>query len=229
MHDELRSGRCRIWLVAMIVAGALWPPPGAAQDGKGLDKPLSESTYNPLNLLSPGHFRVQDPKNLTAAEAEAIYQILRDDMRDRYALSELASAADYLDWTRYTTAPYKSVTHGRAYLNNYANDVAKAYGRYERAGVLPEGSVLAKDSFMVKKNGDVLPGPMALMEKMASGFNPDSGDWRYTQILPDGSILGTTNGENAEYVAFCMPCHQKAGAGRDHLFFPKMSVRAGVE
>ncbi len=107
MHDELRSGRCRIWLVAMIVAGALWPPPGAAQDGKGLDKPLSESTYNPLNLLSPGHFRVQDPKNLTATEAEAIYQVLRDDIRDRYALSELASAADYLDWTRYTTAPYK--------------------------------------------------------------------------------------------------------------------------
>ncbi len=229
MRVEFPWGVRHILLFGVIGLALSWTPPAAAQDGKGLDKPLSESTYNPLNLLSPGHFRVQDPKNLTAAEAEAIYQVLRDDMRDRYALSELASAAEYLDWTRYTTAPYKSVTHGRTYLNNYANDIAKAYGRYERAGVLPEGSVLAKDSFMVKKNGDVLPGPMALMEKMASGFNPDSGDWRYTQILPDGSILGTTNGENAEYVAFCMPCHQKAGAGRDHLFFPKMSVRAGVK
>ncbi len=41
------------------------------------------------------HFRVCDPADVTAAEAEEIYSELRDDMADIYALSGDAQAAAY--------------------------------------------------------------------------------------------------------------------------------------
>ena len=84
---------------------------------------------------------------------------------------------------------------------------------------MPVGSVLAKDSFEVTERGDVVTGPLALMEKMPAGFNPEGRDWRYTTIMPDGSLFGTTNGENTGRVEFCVECHIAAGDEQDHLFF----------
>ena len=84
---------------------------------------------------------------------------------------------------------------------------------------MPEGSVLAKDSFEVTELGDVITGPLSLMEKMQYGFNAESRDWRYTLIMPDGSLFGTTKGEGSERVIFCMECHITVGADQDHLFF----------
>ena len=72
---------------------------------------------------------------------------------------------------------------------------------------------------------DVLSGSLALMEKMAPGFNPEGRDWRYTMILPDGTLFGTTKGENAERVEFCMDCHIAAGEDQDHLFFVPEAYR----
>jgi len=71
--------------------------------------------------------------------------------------------------------------------------VAQAVGasqiaRFEAAGRLPVGSVIAKDSFSVTETGGILLGPLFVMEKMPAGFNPASGDWRYTLIQPDGRI-----------------------------------------
>jgi hypothetical protein len=59
---------------------------------------------------------------------------------------------------------------------------------------LPAGSVVAKDSFAVTAAGDVFAGPLFIMEKMSQGFNAASRDWRYTMIMPDGSVFGVTNG-----------------------------------
>ena len=102
--------------------------------------------------------------------------------------------------------------------NNYANSEANAYGR-EGAGPMPEGAVLAKDSFTVTRQGDVFTGPLFLMEKMPPGFAPDSRDWRYTMIMPDGSLFGTSKGEGSDRVEFCASCHATAGDAADHLFF----------
>ena len=71
----------------------------------------------------------------------------------------------------------------------------------------------------MRAGGDVLTGGLGLMEKMAPGFNPQSRDWRYTMVLSDGTIFGTTKGENAQRVEFCIECHQAAGDENDHLFF----------
>jgi hypothetical protein len=164
------------------------------------------------------HFRIRRPARLTPAEAEEIYRQLVDELVAGYAPSDDPAARDYRGWRRYNSAPYLSATHGNLYINNYVNEVGRAYGRFENAGILPVGAIIAKDSFVVDRNGEVRPGPLFIMEKMAKGFNYVSGDWRYTQIMPDGEVFGTTQGEGAERVEFCIGCHL-AVEQQDHLFF----------
>jgi class 3 adenylate cyclase len=165
------------------------------------------------------HFKVQNPADLSPSDAYTIYDRIAESMAAIYRKSGDSRAAVYQTWRRYNVTPYLSATHGERYVNNYANDVATAYGKFEEAGTLPQGSILAKDAFEVRAGGDVLTGGLGLMEKMAPGFNPESRDWRYTMILSDGTIFGTTKGDNAERVEFCIECHQAAGDENDHLFF----------
>ncbi|RMF36122.1 MAG: hypothetical protein D6754_11970 [Alphaproteobacteria bacterium] len=165
------------------------------------------------------HFRVENPAELSEADALTIYDRIIDDMVAAYRKSGDPSAGTYYRWRRYNTVPYLSATHGRRYVNNYANARAGAYGLYGRAGTLPAGSILAKDAFEVTENGDVVTGPLTLMEKMEPGFNPEGRDWRYTMILPDGTLFGTTNGPGSGRVEFCQNCHIAAGDEHDHLFF----------
>jgi hypothetical protein len=108
--------------------------------------------------------------------------------------------------------------HGDRYINHYANPLAKSYGQKGDAP-MPVGAVLAKDSFTVTSQGDVFTGPLFLMEKMAPGFSAETRDWRYTMIMPDGSLFGRTNDEGSERMAFCASCHKTAGDAADHLFF----------
>ncbi|NNJ75182.1 MAG: hypothetical protein HKP56_08480 [Anderseniella sp.] len=164
------------------------------------------------------HFRLKNPALLTGEDAERLYTELKSDMATRYGLSGQPGVVNYQTWKRYNRVPYPSVSHGNRYLSNYGNPAAAAYGRFEQAGRLPVGSILAKDSITVSKNGQAMPGALFLMEKMESGFNYVSGDWRYTMIMPDGSLFGTTNGEGTERVRFCISCHL-AVEQQDHLFF----------
>ena len=164
------------------------------------------------------HFRLKNPASLSAEDAERLYDELKSDMATRYEMSRQPGVANYQTWKRYNRGPYPSVSHGNRYLNNYGNPAAQAYGRYEQAGKLPVGSILAKDSITVSEEGKAMPGALFLMEKMQAGFNYVSGDWRYTMIMPDGSLFGTTNGEGTERVKFCISCHL-AVEQQDHLFF----------
>ena len=164
------------------------------------------------------HFRLQNPARLSGEEAQRLYGELKQQMAKSYGISKLPGTADYLIWKRYNTAPYRSVSHGNRFVSNYANSAASAYGLFEQAGRLPVGSMLAKDSVTVGEGGVAMPGALFLMEKMPSGFNYVSGDWRYTMVLPDGSNFGMTNGEGSERVKFCISCHL-AVEKQDHLFF----------
>jgi hypothetical protein len=164
------------------------------------------------------HFRVPNPARLSEADALSIYDRIRDDMAAAYRLSRNPLATQFYNWRRYNSAPYLSATHGDRYINNYANAKAKSYGR-KGAGPMPAGAVLAKDSFTVTGQGDVFTGPLFLMEKMAPGFSAKTREWRYTMIMPDGSLFGATNGAGSERVEFCAICHATAGESMDHLFF----------
>ncbi len=164
------------------------------------------------------HFRIRRPARLAPAEAEETYRQLVDELIAGYAPTDHPAARDYRNWRRYNSAPYLSATHGNLYINNYVNEAGRAYGSFENAGILPVGAIIAKDSFVVERNGVVRPGPLFVMEKMPKGFNYVSGDWRYTQIMPDGVFFGETLGEDADRVEFCIGCHL-AVEQQDHLFF----------
>ncbi len=164
------------------------------------------------------HFRAPSVAKLTPEGAAKVYAGIVKNLAKGYAASGNDIARAYRAWKRYNTYPYKSSSHGRRFLSNYANEAAASYGKYERAGRLPAGSVIAKDSFTMDAKGKVTPGPLFLMEKMPAGFNYVSGDWRYSMIMPDGTLFGETKGTNSKAVKFCIPCHL-ATEKTDHLYF----------
>lgn len=172
------------------------------------------------------HSRVTNPATLSGAEAQAIYDELTPEMETTFGLSPFDIARAYRSWDRFNTAPYRSATHGQRFVNNYANDVAVAYGRYEDAGVLPVGSVLVKDSFTATDDGMAEAGPLFVMEKREDGFNYVTGNWRYTLILADGTVYGQTLGDGAQRVEYCISCHLAASVGgSDHVFFVPEAFR----
>jgi len=154
---------------------------------------------------------------LTDAEAAAAYDCISGQMRAAYGKSGDAVAAGYLGWQRYSRVAYQSATHGERYVQNYANAKGRAYGAFEKAGRMPVGATLAKDSFAVTGNGHVAPGPLFIMEKMAAGFNRDSGDWKYTMIMPNGSVFGETKGRNTAGMRFCFECHMAVDEDQDSM------------
>jgi len=168
---------------------------------------------DPCNPCAPGGAVIE----LTPEEAAAAYECARDLLQEAYRVSGDPVADAYTDWNLYNTAPYLSALHGSRYVNNYGNALAESYGDWEQGAPMAVGGILAKDSFVVGADGGIGRGPLFLMEKMEAGFNPDSDDWKYSMILPDGNLFGVTNGVNSNAVEFCVTCH--LGAQVDHMFF----------
>ncbi len=165
------------------------------------------------------HPAIADPANITPSRAEEIYQAIRHRMRDRYAQSGDPLFSAYQDWKRFTRQPYRAGSHGERFVHHYVNEPAEIYGDYEKAGPLPTGSIVIKDSFTVTKRGQVMFGPLFLMEKMSDGFRSAAGTWRFMMLRPDGSVVGLTGGTNEAAVRFCAECHARAGAEQDFLYF----------
>ena len=191
--------------------------------------PCAAAACNPCSPCSP--CGAAAAVELTDAEAIAAYNCAKGVLKAGYAKSKLTSetgleiAAQYQDWRQFSTRSYVSDTHGGRFVQNYGNAVAKAYGKYENAGALPAGSVLAKDSFVVR-GGRVFAGPLFVMEKMPAGFKAASGNWRYTLVMPDGKVIGTTNGKGTNNVEFCIGCHATLGEETDSLLFLPDEYRA---
>lgn len=201
------------------------PLDAASPDVRKSDVRMSRISGDPAKPRR--HFRLREPAVLDPVRASELYTLVEEVLQRGYTRSGNAVAKSYRDWRRYNRAPYLSTTHGNHYLSNYANPVAEAYGRFENAGTLPQGSILAKDSFSVTIAGSIVLGPLFIMEKMAPGFNPSSGDWKYALVMPDGTFRGQTGGPNGEQVQYCIGCHLNVEQ-QDHLFFvpPKYRIPA---
>ena len=167
------------------------------------------------------HLKIENPAELKPSEALSIYQSIAVELSRGYAASKDKVAKTYRKWRLFNSAPYRSATHGNRYVNNYANE--KSYGK--PGAVMPPGTVVAKDSFTVTADSAVFGGALFLMEKLTPGASPENADWRYVMIMPDGSILGDSTGENPDQVTFCHDCH-KAKADEDYLFFLPEAYRA---
>lgn len=201
----------------LLACGAAYALTSGA-DGSGPG--VGASSNNRAVVQAPtGHPRIVRPADLDDARAEAIYRAIRDRLTAAYGMSNDPVAQAYVTWRRLNRHPYQSAQHGDRYVNNYANDIARNYGPSRISGPLPVGSQVAKDSFIVTRAGDILMGPLALMEKMPPGFDAATGDWRYMMIDANGNVVGMTGGLNADRMKFCNECHVKAPPGQDRLFF----------
>ena len=165
---------------------------------------------------------------LTEQEATTAYECIQRDLAEAYVRSGIPAAGEYLEWTRYSTKPYRSKGHEYRYLNNYANEIAdEYYSQYGDKLPMPVGSILAKDSFVSNKGGRIVLGALTLMEKMPIGFNSETGDWRFTMILPDGRIMGSTGDDDQVAVEFCVECHTKSK--KDFMMFLPRRYRLGFD
>jgi hypothetical protein len=147
-------------------------------------------------------------------------------MAGGYALAKLPILKNYQNWRRYNSEPYLSATHGQRYVNNYANKLTKNYGHLKKGEAYAPGTVFAKDTITVTSKKKTFPGAMFIMEKLAEGKSPDTGDWRYVMLLPDGSMFGDTTGDDPESVEYCHACHIQKSR-QDYVFFvPKQYLAA---
>lgn len=160
---------------------------------------------------------------LSPEEAGMAYDGLVGDLASGYAKSGLIDAG-YINWTRFTTTPYFSSVHSALTVHIYTNDIGEAAYSAYGGEAMPVGTIVAKDA-IGQTADDIVPAPMAFMEKMEPGFNPDTGDWRFAMIAPDGMVVGVTNGPNEGRIEFCVACHRAASAANDWLFFPPAGMR----
>jgi hypothetical protein len=203
--------------LALLLALAGWLEPLAQEAG---------SSAGAGSRWAASHFRVRDPARLTEEHAARTYLGIRDEMIAMYRLSRDPNAEAYARWPVYVSAPYQTAAHGDRYHNIYARSSERRYGRFEQAGEMAPGTVVAKDSFSVSADGKVYPGPLSIMEKLPAGASPETGDWRFTEIMPDGSVYGATGGPLAGNVAHCVGCHRVVAVTQDWLYFPPLSHRA---
>lgn len=179
----------------------------------------AKTASNPCGGANPcggGNPCAVEPPMLTVAEASAVYDCLKDDIRRAYLKSDNPVAREFRGWMRFSISPYPAEAHGSRYLLNYANGVAAAnYAKYEGLSNMPIGSIVAKEGFVQNHDGRNGVGPLFIMEKKQQGALPDSGGWHYTMIMPSGAVQ---RGQGIQ--KFCNDCHVRAGDDDFMMFMP---------
>jgi len=176
------------------------------------------------NTCNPCATRMKEPPALSDAEAVAGYDCVSPHMAKAYRKSCHPAAVAYRDWRRFSRVSYPAEAHGVRFMNNYANPAARVdYGKWEAAGDMPGGSVLAKDSFIVGDDGRISVGPLFLMTKGVAGSKAATRDWQYTMIMPGGGVR-----RDAALQKFCNDCHRRAGAEDDYLMFLPLPFRVSA-
>jgi hypothetical protein len=175
--------------------------------------------YNANAQEVPGaHLAIKNPAVLNTDEINKVYDQLKERMAGGYDLAKLPILKNYQSWKQYNSEPYNSSTHGKRYVNNYANKLVINYGKLKKGETYPAGTVFAKDTITITEQKKVFPGAMFVMEKLAEGKSPDTRDWRYVMVLPDGSLFGDSMGDEAKAVEYCHACHIQKSR-QDYVFF----------
>jgi len=163
---------------------------------------------------------VESAFDLSEADVVAVYDCIKDAMATGYAKGGDAVAADYRNWSVTSTRPAVAGPHGNRLLQTFANDIAaEQYLKFAEEGVvMPVGSVLAKESITIsKKKKAARVGPLFIMTKLDAGAAPETNDWLYGGIQPNGKPMKFKQ-------AFCHDCH--AGwEDQDFLAYPLEEVR----
>lgn len=187
--------------------------------------------------LAPGAAAGQDcrmtaetPRAVAPAEAQRLYDCIEQEIVAAYtAIEGVPGVPDYRGWQVVSTAPFVSRTHGNMFINHIVSPEALSLYRQweEMAGRLPTGTIVAKESFLIARDGRPRAGPLFLMEKAPEGEAAATGGWIYTRIFIDGRIE-RTGGEGDRSVRFCHDCHG-AVPHHDAMFFPPRDRRIGPD
>ena len=163
---------------------------------------------------------VEDAFDLDEAAVNVLYDCLKDKMATGYAKGGHEVGSDYRNWAVTSTRPAVAGPHGNRLLQTFANDIAaEQYLKFEDEGVvMPVGSVLAKESITVSiKKKKARPGPLFIMTKAAAGSVPETDDWVYDAVQPNGKPMKIKQ-------SFCHDCHVGWEA-QDSLAYPLEEVR----
>jgi hypothetical protein len=163
---------------------------------------------------------VEDPFDLDEAAITEIYACIGDRMAEAYAKEGDEVAAAYRNWTVTATRPAVQGAHGNRLLMTFANDIAA--GQYlkfaEEDVTMPAGSVLAKESITIStKKKEAAVGPLFIMTKGEAGSAPETGDWVYSAVQPNGKPMTFKQ-------SFCHDCHV-AWEAQDMMAYPMEEVR----
>lgn len=163
---------------------------------------------------------VEDFFDLDEGQVTALYACLEQKMADGYAKGGSEVGSDFRNWTVTSTRPAVEGSHGNRLLQTFANDKAAAqYLKFAEEGfTMPVGSVLAKESISFsKKKKTARPGPLFVMTKMETGSIPETDDWLYSGVQPNGKVMKIKQ-------SFCHDCHT-AWSAQDSLAYPLEEVR----
>jgi len=154
----------------------------------------------------------------------ALYECISEDLAAGYAGGDNEVAAEYRSWGVTATAPYSPGAHSDRLLLTFANDIA--YDTYVEYGYgddfsMPVGSILAKESFSLRNNGNPRPGPLFIMTKVEDGVADEFDNWVYSALQPNGNAMGIQQ-------SFCHDCHV-GFADQDNLGYPAPDVRFETE
>ncbi len=161
-----------------------------------------------------------DPFELDEAAVVALYDCIKDKMAAGYSKHEDEVGSAYRNWTVSSTRPAVTGPHGNRFLQTYANDIAaEQYLKFAEEGVhMPVGSILAKESFKIhKKKKKAVVGPLFIMTKLEKGACPETNDWLYSGVQPNGKPMKFKQ-------SFCHDCHV-GWEDQDDLAYPSEEVR----
>jgi len=157
-------------------------------------------------------------------QAQAVYDCLKDQMHTQYKAGDKQwipseFVDDYRGWTQVSTKPAAPGFHGGRFLLTFVNDTGvDAYLQWGEADI-PAGTLIAKESFTVGEDGAAEIGPLFIMQKVEEGTSPETDDWYYMMVGPQGRP------QAVNVMTACSECHQGNFGEQKGLGFPVPEVR----
>lgn len=182
------------------------PPEMEPEMAAVLDAPEAEETVEPLpTALLPGY-------DLSPEEAERAFSCIEPFLIEAYAGSGHALAGLWPQWERLDGPPFLvRDAFGLRWLAAFGNRRALGEAPFEpfldREFLV--GATLALPSFTVDEDGTVIPDALYLVEKMPRGFSGPYGNWRFTEIPPEGgadAVMASRGGADAPEPVICADC-----------------------
>lgn len=183
-----------------------------------------------MGVAAPAHAACEAGKpgdELSGTEAEAVYTCLSDKLLKGYSKGPKRwipkeFVSDYRSWTKASSFPAAPGFHGNRFLVTFVNETGAAeYMKYAEDPAIPSGTVIAKESFSVGKSGKAKAGPLFFMQKVEAGTSPETGDWYYMAVAPNGKPMAVN------VISACSECHQGNFGHQDGLGYPVEEARIG--